>query len=160
MPILEGIRETIEGTRRQINLGLTFTTFWKNTQSVAKDEFFGIALLTNGVPPQLVYTVSAGGDVELVFYERPSLSATGTPLPIYNLNRLSGKGSVALAWHSPAVVDGTILSGGLVNTDTRWALSTGTMYVVGGINREDIPVDASIVLEWYEKELSPEGDEI
>ena len=167
--LLSDVRKTLDNVHRNIYLGATFSTFWRNEDgaTIADNGLFGVVIQTNELQAQLNWNVAGGGSCEAVLIENPTLSVTGTPVPIYNLLRSSASGPTVRAWHSPTVTTGAYLSsyylpggwnnttpGGMGRENTHWILNTGTFYVLAGINRAGSAQLGSVLLQWYEEELA------
>jgi len=125
----------------------------------------GILLVTDGGEPHLIFSITAGGDSEIAFYEGVTTSSDGTALAEYNQKRDSANIATVVATHTPTVTDlGTRLlsefqpggttgqsQGGGQFSPREWILAGSTKYLVRGINRAGNAQPMGIVCQWYEE---------
>jgi len=107
------------------------------------------------------------GEVDIAFYEAPTVSANGTLVPSFNKNRVSTNTSDLTVYAGPTVTDnGTLLetgwvpptggvgshaSGGEVErVGGEWILLPNSSYLISITNNSGGAIDYSYTYFWYE----------
>lgn len=118
------------------------------------------------------FASAAGGLAVFHLHENPTVTASGTPVPIFNLNRnKAAKPSEWLAFHTPTIsnvgtelkakiIPGTTggtpaasVAGGNVRAETERVLDFDNPYLVVLQNQAGAMVLMEIDAEWYETDL-------
>ena len=111
-----------------------------------------------------IFSVGAGAEAYVYFYENPTITDNGTAIPIYNMNRDSSNTSDATAYYTPTVgAVGTQLcvdlipgatkqkdAGGNIRHDTEWILDENKNYMIRVTNNGSGAEPVAIQCEWYE----------
>lgn len=123
-----------------------------------------------GKDSHFVFDVSAGGAVRVYLYEGPTISAVGTALTPYNLNRRSARQPGSQVSHTPTVgavgttvlIGGRYLAGG-ASAQTRIGgglrpgleriLAPGRTYLLRVTNVSGSAITISVAAEWYEESI-------
>ena len=78
--------------------------------SIANDALAEIYLKLDGVHWHASFEIHAGGDARFNLFENPTISSDGTPLNLYNNNRVTTKTTTGTAFSVPTVTNaGTVL---------------------------------------------------
>ena len=117
--------------------------------------------------PHFVFSVAAGGDAEVFFYEDVTYTDIGIPMAELNLKRSSTTPANVQAYHTPVVsiVPATLLrntfipggtqpraGGGVERLNTEWILRKSTNYFIRLYNRAGAAQPLGIVAQWYEED--------
>jgi len=111
-----------------------------------------------------LFSVSAGAEAYVRFYEEPTITTNGTAITIFNMNRCSSNTSDATAYHTPTLgavgnqicvdlIPGAIKNkdvGGTIRHDTEWILDENKDYVIRVTNNGQSAEPVAIQCEWYE----------
>ena len=137
---------------------------WYWADDVADGSSVEILLRVNSEPAHAVFAGAAGGDATAHLIENPTVTAAGTALTAYNLNRTSSNTASTLAYHTPTVAAGTELvaqfmpggagpqaSGGQAQSGSEWVLKPDEDYVCRITNISGQAQPLSIIVEWYEQ---------
>jgi len=160
---------TIDTVHDHVHKGITVQASYKSPEGadVADNSDVTLAIFTGRRTSHLAFQVAAGGDAELLLYEGASLSANGTNLSAYNLNRADSIFTPSThVTHTPSVTTNGILLhnsflpggiaggsvGGTARSETEWELKADTIYMIKLINRGGNAQPMSIVAQWYEEE--------
>lgn len=111
-----------------------------------------------------MFSVGAGAEATIYFYESPTITDNGTEIVIYNMKRDSSNTSDANVYYAPTVgAVGTQICvglapgatkpndvGGNIRHDTEWDLEEDTDYLIRVTNNGAGAENIAIQLEWYE----------
>ncbi|KKK71598.1 hypothetical protein LCGC14_2912300 [marine sediment metagenome] len=111
-----------------------------------------------------IFSVSAGAEAYVYFFENPTITDDGTTVNIYNMNRRSSNTSDITVYQNPTIgAVGTQLStdllpgavkkmdvGGNIRQDTEWVLKENNNYLIRATNNGAGAESVAIQLEWYE----------
>ena len=111
-----------------------------------------------------MFSVGAGAESSVYFYEIPTITANGTEVAIYNMNRTSSNTSDVNVYYTPTVgavgtqicvglLPGALKKkdvGGNIRSDTEWILNYDIDYLIRVTNNGDGAENIGIQLEWYE----------
>ena len=110
-----------------------------------------------------IFRFSSGGDAYGYILENPSVSASVTTIPIYNMNRASSNTTDAIAYATPTTTGGTSLVsvvmpgggkqfsiGGATRNGAEWILKKDRNYVFRVVNKGGAAKAVSFDVEWYE----------
>ncbi len=164
---ITGAVVTIPVVHHEIHEGETFSASYKSADGapIADDAPIEILLQTGLKYAHLVFSVAAGGDAEIAFYEGTTVSDVGTALTENNMKRYSVNAATVTATYMPTITaDGTLLLniflpggtgpqalGAVARENTEWILTPSTLYLVRGINRAGTAQPMSNVVQWYEE---------
>jgi hypothetical protein len=119
--------------------------------------------------PHIEWAVIGGGDVEVYFYEAPTITAEGTTMTVSRLylpsakttatvakfgGTVSAKGTLKGEYYNGGGGAGASIRGGsVVHDDAEWVAKVGTWYLMEIIRGTSNKMNVQI--EWYE--VSPYG---
>jgi len=161
-----GALATINTVHYRVHDSTTYQTSYKSPEGADVADNGNVTLLIRVGPrkPHITFSVAAGGDCEIEFREAVSLTANGTALTLYNMDRGSSNSPTASTFQGPTYTGGTLLAnylnpggtknqsvGGTARNNTEWILAANTNYIVRGINRSGGGTPVSIMLQWYEE---------
>lgn len=134
--------------------------------AVADGASAGFTLRTADEDLHAVFEINAGGSARVMFYEAPSISASGDGMDIFNMNRHNIQNTTASAGGaSPDFLasTGSILhdnhisgggkhapTGGAIRLDTEWILAKNQVYLFSACNLQGATTGMSFELEFYE----------
>lgn len=115
--------------------------------------------------PHLTFSVSAGGDAELFFYENTTFSDSGNVVARPNMKRTSSRQANMRTYHTPTIIgpgielcnifipggSGIAAIGAAQRESTEWILQRDTPYLLRLINRAGSAQPMGIVAQWYEE---------
>lgn len=119
------------------------------------------ALLRTGALPVHIYgEITASGESTMEFFESPTTTADGTPVPVLNKNRNSSNTTEVLVFDAPTVtltgtlidpflMTGSINAGGKDRNQNEWLVLPNTDYLV-----KITAIAAStyaMKIDWYEE---------
>ena len=135
--------------------------------SVSDAASVDVLLRTSTKDSHTVFDVYAGGQTKIYLYEAPTVTAVGTAVPAYNMNRSASLTSTVAISHTPTItvsttilVNGRVLPGGTsqqtrvgggVRQGTEWILKPNTNYLIRATNTSGGSVPINVVIEWYEE---------
>jgi len=164
---ITGALSTIDTVHYEVHEGETFQSSYKSPDdgAIADNASLDMLLVTGANYAHLTFSVAAGGDCEVLFYESTVTSNDGTALAENNMQRYSTNTATVTATYTPTVSNvGTLLHnslqpggrgpqapGGTSRAETEWVLKTGTKYLIRATNRAGTAQPVSIVAQWYEE---------
>jgi hypothetical protein len=164
---ITGAQAVIPTEHYEVHEGETFQSSYKSPDdgAIADNASLEILLQTGSAYPHMTFSVAAGGDCEVLFYEDTTTSDVGTALVENNMQRYSTNVATLTATHTPTVSGvGTLLHnsfepggrgpqapGGTGRSNTEWVLDINTVYLVRATNRAGTAQPMSIVVQWYEE---------
>lgn len=154
----------------EVHAGSAYETCYKSPDPspIADNGLFDLLIQVGPKPLHFTFDALAGGDAEILLYEGATVSATGTELDIFNLNRMQpDASSVMFAAHTPTLTaTGTTLlgeflpggtggqtAGGQSRSSLERIMRTGTAYLLRQVNRAGTAQPMSNHGQWYEEEL-------
>jgi hypothetical protein len=126
---------------------------------------------TGAIAPHAVFTATTEGSSRFAFFEAPTPTADGTPVTIYNNNRLSTNTATPLVFHTPSFnATGTLLyvdllpagfgstaggasGGGPIREGSEWILKPSTDYLLESINRTGSAIGMALAVSFYEADF-------
>jgi hypothetical protein len=162
--------KVIRSPHHEVHEGDAYETSYKSPDPspIADNALFDLLIQVGPKPLHFTFDALAGGDAEILLYEGATVSATGTELNIFNLNRLQpDASSVIFAAHTPTLTaTGTTLlneflpggtggqtAGGQSRDAFERIFRTGTAYMLRQVNRAGTAQPMSNHVQWYEEEL-------
>jgi len=163
-----GTLATIDLVHHEVHEGETFQSSYKSPDdgAIADNASLDMLLVTGASKyAHLTFSIAAGGDCEVLFYESTVTSNDGTALAENNMKRYSTETATVVATYTPTVSNvGTLLHnslqpggrgpqspGGTSRAETEWILKTSTKYLIRATNRAGSAQPMSIVAQWYEE---------
>lgn len=165
-PQLQHMRIAIDEPHYQVHAARMYMIS-KILLSVANGADFLLLFITGDEEYHSVFELKSGGDARLFLLENPTMSASGTAIPIHNMHREFVRASGALAFISPTIATtGTVLfetvipggtgpqqsPGNVARPETEWIFDKNTAYIIFGINDSGSAQDMSAALEAYRDE--------
>ena len=159
--------KSIDVAHNEVHRGVLFSADYVATgvgNNASVDVLFVVG---DDVDAHFVFDISAGGAVQVYLYEAPTISAAGTAVTAYNLNRTSANVPASTVTHTPTVtatgtttiVNGRYLAGG-ASAQTRIGgglrpgierlLAGGETYLLRVTNVSGSAITISAACEWYE----------
>lgn len=123
---------------------------------------------TGAIPPHLVFSVNATGEVTVTFFEGTTVSADGTGITLFDSNRVSANTPLTTLFHTPTVTVagtqllirklGASLPGpssivGVGEQRNEAILAASSNYLLRITNNEGAAIDIGSVISFYEPKL-------
>lgn len=151
----------------RVHTGVTFQASYKSPEGgdIGDNSVLNIFIQTGVNFNHFVFSTTSGGTSELFIFEDTVVSADGTPLAVWNMNRPKSIVSTSQVSHTPTITsDGTRihnslmpggtgnnrLPGGTARPGTEWILSPNTNYLIRIVNRAGSSQPIGFVGQWYE----------
>ena len=154
---------TITTPHREVHLGNSYYFSYMD-ESVDDNGTIDVMICVGSTKElHTIFRFSSGGDAFGYIIENPTISATVTTIPIYNMNRTSSNTSDATCYATPTTSGGTAIVsivmpgggkqfsiGGATRNGAEWILQKDRNYVFRVINKGGAAKAVSFDIEWYE----------
>lgn len=161
---LTGAVVIIELEHERVHAGHAFQSSYKSPDGspIADNAAVNILIKTTTIPVHFTFSVSSGGNLEVLFFENTTVSNDGESLPVIGLNRHRSVAPTATTFFNPTItLDGDELFIGFdsrgvnlstpeTRPNTEWILARNTNYLVRAINRSGADRDVSVAVQWYQ----------
>lgn len=161
---LTGSQIVLDLVHERVHAGRTFQASYKSPDAspIADNGTIDILVKVSSIPIHFIFGANAGGNLELAFYETPTITSNGTLLNTVGLNRQRSVSPQTTIYLNPTVTSvGNELFNGfdsrgvgflapISREGTEWILKKDTDYLIRAINRAGGDRDMSVSVQWYQ----------